>query len=115
MKMRHILLSVAMGVALYLVLTAFLFTCYLRAGSHAASAGLSLPIQTAETALPDQDEGYLIRTVEDEVCIFQNGQLILHTGVIASLLPQQDREALETGITAADQAALTALLEDLGS
>ena len=115
MNMRRIVLSVGMGLTLYLTLTAFLFACYLGAGRNAASAGLSLPVQTAETALPDQDSSYLIRTVEDEVCIFQNGQLILHTGVIASLLPQQDREALETGITAADQAALTALLEDLGS
>lgn len=115
MKMRRILLSAGMGLALYLALTGFLFACYLESERDAASAALSQPVQMAETALPDQDSGYLIRTVGDEVCIFQNGQLMLHTGVIASLLPQQDREALETGITAADQAALTALLEDLGS
>lgn len=118
MRIRRILLSVVGGLALWFVLLAVIAALGCRiSASELVATDAQLPVQTAQTSLSEENEstGYVVRTVENEVCIFQNGELLLHTGVNALLLPQQDREALEIGITAPDEAALTALLEDLGS
>ncbi len=66
---------------------------------------------TAAAAFPD----YTLCAVDGEVCLCLEGEVVLHTGVAVSTLPQQDRAALEAGIAVTSQAELTALLEDLGS
>lgn len=115
MEIRRSVLALGIGLALYGSLLAAAAGLTAGKAGDTAPAGGTLTLQTAEAALPGKEEGYLLRTVQDEVCVFRDGQLLLHTGVMASLLPRQDREALEAGLTVADQAALTALLEDLGS
>lgn len=115
MEIRRSVLALGTGLALYCSLLAAAAGLTAGKAGDAAPAGGTLTIQTAEAALPAPAEGYLLRTVRDEVCVFRGDQLLLHTGVRASLLPRQDREALEAGLTVPDQTALTALLEDLGS
>lgn len=115
MEIRRSLLALGIGLALSMTLLAAAIALAAGKAGNAATAGGMLTLQTAEAALPETEEGYLLRTVQDEVCVFRGDQLLLHTGVSTSLLPQQDREALEAGLTVPDQAALTALLEDLGS
>lgn len=58
---------------------------------------------------------YVLRTDHGELCIFQGENLIRRTGVAVSSLPAEDRTALENGITATSQQALSSLLEDLCS
>ena len=69
----------------------------------------------AEDAAAEAFPNYLLCAVDGEVCLCLEGEIVLHTGVAVSTLPQQDRTALEDGIAVTSQAELTALLEDLGS
>lgn len=115
MTVRRTVLTLAAGIVLGLSVSVGTIMAAQQGGEDLVLASTAFPVPQSETLQAGEGEGYLIRTVDNEVCVFQKGELVLHTGVIASLLPQQDREALETGIPAADQAALTALLEDLSS
>lgn len=114
MKNRIRCLSAALALSLLSVLTAACLSLLLTAP---VAAETTAPVLAAgELALPTDDPiPFTIRSVDGEVCIFQGDTLVIHTGVSVSLLPRQDREALEAGIRADSQADLTALLEDLGS
>ena len=114
MKKRCSLLAAAVSLTLFFALLGCFAAAFTAASGEAASQVNAVePIQAA--AAIQETSGYLIRTVDDEVCVFQGDALIRRTGVTASLLPRQDREALEQGITVESRAELTALLEDLGS
>ncbi|MGM9536878.1 MAG: hypothetical protein ACI3VN_00950 [Candidatus Onthomonas sp.] len=114
MKTRRSLLISAFSLALFFILSASLMSS-LSSKSQKAAHTVSSVQTIQQSAVQPEDNSYLIRTVEDEVCIFQGDTLILRTGVTASLLPQQDREALVQGIRAESRAELTSLLEDLSS
>lgn len=73
-------------------------------------AAVSLPLDGEASPTP-----WMLQSVEGEVCILRDGEIVVHTGVSTALLPRQDRQALEAGISVEDEQALTALLEDLGS
>ena len=114
MKKRCSLLAAAVSLTLFFALLGCFAAAFTAASGEAASQVNAVePIQAA--AAVQETSGYLIRTVDDEVCVFQGDALIRRTGVTASLLPRQDREALEHGISVESRAELTALLEDLGS
>lgn len=115
MENRRSLLAAAVSLTLFFTLLSCLAAALPAASRNAAfPANAIQPVQ--ESAVTEREEtGYLIRAVGNEVCVFRGDTLILRTGVIASLLPRQDREALEQGITVESRAELTALLEDLGS
>lgn len=114
MKNRIRCLSAALALALLSMLTAACLSLLLNVP---AAPETTTPVLAAgELSLPTDDPiPYTIRSVDDEVCIFQGDTLLIHTGVSVSLLPRQDREALEAGIQVESEADLTALLEDLGS
>lgn len=115
MKNRTSLLTAAVGLALLFTLLSCLAAALPRElQTTSAAVSAVQPVQEAAVGA-SKPLRYLLRTVADEVCLFQGDTLILHTGVTASLLPRQDREALAQGITAESQAELTALLEDLCS
>lgn len=113
MIIRRTVLSAGIGLAFFFVLLAGFAA--LRPSPSAALAGAAISAPAGEAAPPEEEGGYLVQTVDNEICVFQKGRLVLHTGVYAAMLPQQDREALETGISVPDEVALTVLLEDLGS
>ncbi|MCD7945908.1 MAG: hypothetical protein LUF81_04825 [Clostridiales bacterium] len=75
--------------------------------------------QEASVSLPQAEEDspspWVLQSVDGEICVLRNGEVVVHTGVSTALLPQQDRQALEAGIPVEDEQALTALLEDLSS
>lgn len=117
MNKRSCLLFAALSLALMSVTLAF---CLHLLAADASGAPASAPtLASAQLTLPKEaDEAntsYLIQAVDDEVCILQGERILLHTGVSASLLPKQDREALAQGIEVESQADLTALLEDITS
>lgn len=117
MNKRSCLLFAALSLALLSVTLAF---CLHLLAVDAPGAPASAPaLASAQLALPKDTDGadtsYLIKTVDGEVCILRGEKILLHTGVSASLLPKQDREALAQGIEVESQTDLTALLEDITS
>ncbi len=108
-KHRIALLLSACVTALNLTLAAALI-------QRAESADLP-PITAA--AAPTADEagsgGYLLLAVDGEVCVYQDGALLLQTGIDVTLLPAADRADLAAGIHAEDAFALAAYLEDFGA
>ena len=97
------------------VFTTALCVSLLYHGETHAPAALALASSQVEAEQQAEKDEYLIKTVEGEVCILQEGHDPVSTGLSAKLLPQSDREALELGIPVHSREALTALLEDLGS
>lgn len=115
MMLRRTVLPLAAGIALGLSLSVGTLALVGQGDNALRLTSAPLVLAQAEPSQAPAETGYLVRTVDNEVCVFQGEELMLRTGVMASTLPQQDREALEVGLPAADQAALTALLEDLSS
>ncbi len=114
MKNRSHILSLALALATLAVYSALLLTWQRQSLLSAQvsvwqEASVSLP-QAGETA-----SSWVLQSVDGEVCVLRDGEVIVHTGVSTALLPQQDRQALEAGIVVEDEQTLTALLEDLGS
>ncbi|MCC8129008.1 MAG: hypothetical protein LIO51_03605 [Clostridiales bacterium] len=115
MKNRSRILSLALslaGLALYSVL--------LLTWQRQSLLPAHFPVLQQTAVSQSQDEEtvpspWMLQSVDGEICILREGEIILHTGVSVALLPLQDRQALEAGIPAEDQQALTALLEDLSS
>lgn len=58
---------------------------------------------------------YVLRDDGGEVCVYENEELILHTGVATASLPQTDRTLLSSGIPVESPQELAGLLEDLTS
>ncbi|MCD8382402.1 MAG: hypothetical protein LUC30_05735 [Clostridiales bacterium] len=115
MKNRSRILSLALALAGLALYSALLLTLQRQSLSAA-----QIPVwQEASVSLPQTEDAssfsWVLQSVDGEVCILRDGEIVVHTGVSTSLLPQQDREALEAGIPVEDQQALTSLLEDLGS
>ncbi|MCD7760441.1 MAG: hypothetical protein LUH16_01480 [Clostridiales bacterium] len=115
MKNRSHILSLALALAGLTLYSALLLTWQRQSLLRA-----QVPVwQQAAVSLPQDEESaaspWMLQSVDGEICILREGEIVLHTGVSVALLPQQDRQALETGIPAEDEQALTALLEDLSS
>lgn len=115
-RRMHFLLA-ALSLALFTMTLAFcLGQIFARSSPQPVPApALAASKLSLQTEQENEETVYLLRTVDGEVCILQDGEILLHTGVSAAMLPSQDREALEKGITVKSQADLTSLLEDITS
>lgn len=75
-----------------------------------ADASGAATMETSENATE-----FLLKNQDGEVCVYADETLVSRTGIPVRSLPEQDREALETGIQAKGERALAALLEDFGA
>lgn len=108
-KRRLTLLLTACVTALNLTLAAAL-------SPQAESADFSPSVASAApTADEGESGGYLLLAVEGKVCVYQDGVLLMETGIDVSLLPAADRADLAAGIHASDAVALASYLEDFGA
>ncbi len=95
-------------------------------GESASAPEMSETEETVGAELPESDAseteavGYTVRTVTGEgnlpVIAICNGEgtVLRYLDLSVSLLPRTDRAALEAGIAVPNDAALAALIEDLG-
>ncbi len=104
--MKHKILSVTFVLALLLGCSA-VFSVSAASRPTASNPG-PLPSQAASSE-------YLVKTHNNIVCVYHDGELVCTTGIQAASLPQSDRTMLETGIRAQSAAELASLLEDLGA
>lgn len=84
------------------------------------STALILPLMLPQSkSVSTEDEisvpVYILRAQDGEICVYENDQLVLHTGVAVASLPTSDQTLLDGGIAASSPAELTQLLEDLTS
>lgn len=110
---RSLILSAALVLA---IVTASSALFYPDLTAHSASAPAPIS-DTQPVPIPEEEPPtlYVLRAQDGELCVFRNGELLRRTGVKTSALPAEDRAALENGISATSQQALTSLLEDLCS
>ncbi|MCC8099932.1 MAG: hypothetical protein LIO78_07720 [Clostridiales bacterium] len=110
-KHRITLLLSACVTALNLTLAAALISQAKSADLSPASAALV----SAEAEAEGDGSSYLLLAVDGKVCVYQDGTLLLRTGIDVALLPAADRADLAAGIYAEDAFALAAYLEDFGA
>jgi hypothetical protein len=118
LSLRMLALSAAFCAAATLGTAALLWTGSPAAAETSRSATVHLsPAQPTqdERAPSDPAPLYVLRSVNDELCISRGQTLLRRTGVSTLSLPREDREMLSNGIAAASQEALASLLEDLCS
>ena len=108
-KSRLWLCGSALGLSLGLLCVAGLFRMQT---AHPVSA--VIPLATV-TSSPQQPL-YIVRSYQDQVCVFHVGEIIpeLFTGIPVSTLPEADRISLQTGIQLNSKEDLASLLEDYG-
>ncbi len=109
-KRRLTLLLTACVTALNLTLAAAL-----SPQAESADFSPSAASAAAPTADVGDSGGYLLLAVEGKVCVYQDGALLMETGIDVSLLPAADRADLAAGIHASDAVALASYLEDFGA
>lgn len=120
---RRIILSLAVAIAALLLGLVLAFVSRSRAPQPEQPQQTAPPAQQAETPVPDEPltvpdpAGYVLRSYNGRLAIFQNGsespEMIFD--VYTRLLPQADRERLESGISAPDYETLARLIEDYTS
>ena len=124
---RRIILSLAVAIAALLLGLVLAFVSRSRAPQPLSqpeqTQQAAPPAQQAETPVPDEPltlpdpAGYVLRSYNGRLAIFQSGsespEMIFD--VYTRLLPQADRERLESGISAPDYETLARLIEDYTS
>ncbi len=110
-KLKLFLLSLSLLAASALLTAALLWSPGAPRSALEPVEGIRAPESTEQEA----PAVYQLRSVDGELCIFQGRKLLRRTGVYTLSLPSEDRELLESGISAASQEALASLLEDLCS
>lgn len=116
MKIRTMLAGAAalmMGTALF-----FLFRPAEPAPISAVETGGDVPGTQSTELLPEPSEPlWVVGVWQGQVAVFRSGALTPETvlDMPVAALPEQDRDALEQGISVSDREALAALLEDYGS
>ncbi|MCC8074585.1 MAG: hypothetical protein LIO95_01350 [Clostridiales bacterium] len=111
LKLRFALLLTAFSLALTLSCAA-LSSPWPQAVATAAETAI---VASADEPSVEVVPLYELRSVDGEICVFRNGSLLTHTGVLVSSLPREDRALLEEGIAAESDQELASLLEDLCS
>lgn len=96
------------------VLTGFLAFSLVLSLLSGVTVLLTAPSAPAQQTMAQATE-YVIRSDEDSICVYRNGELVLDTGISPAGLPRQDREALARGLTVTTGDELQCLLEDFSS
>lgn len=83
-----------------------------RAAADSLAFESTIPTRAVETTMP---AGYMVRLHNGRIGVFRTGESLPYRYLDAelSLLPELDRQLLEEGIPARDDAELQSLLEDL--
>ena len=83
-----------------------------RAAADSLAFAGTVPTRAVETTMPT---GYVVRLHNGRIGVFRAGEALPFRYLDAelSLLPELDRQLLEEGIPARDDAELQSLLEDL--
>lgn len=111
-------LKLRAGLLLCLVVAAGLAVCGAYSSIHRRSSSAVPEEVYAQLRESEAEAEFFLRSDGSHVAVYSGGRVrspLLVTAIEISTLRAADRAMLESGIPAADTAALLALLEDLGS
>lgn len=95
-----------------LVLSAAILSAICCAVCAAAAPGKE---SQALCSTSEEQDVYTLMEHEGSICVFQNGGIMLDSGIDAGGLRKKDRQMLESGITASSYDEILGMLEDFGS